>query len=49
LRMSFRWGWSFADVSSAQPGSRRRQATVAILDQALDRRVVFDAPGFDEV
>ena len=27
LRMSFRWGWSFADVSSAQPGSRRRQAT----------------------
>src|SRR3977135_3377267 len=26
-RMSFRWGWSFADASSAQPGSRRRQAT----------------------
>jgi hypothetical protein len=26
-RISFRWGWSFADASSAQPGSRRRQAT----------------------
>src|ERR1700730_17681006 len=26
-RMSFRWGWSFADASSAQPGTRRRQAT----------------------
>src|ERR1700730_1867762 len=26
-RMSFRWGWSFADASSAQPGSRRRPAT----------------------
>ena len=53
--MSFRWGWSFADVSSAQPGSRAVKATrlegkqrVAILDQALDSLVVFDAPGFDE-